>query len=293
MTLDQLRYFVRVAKEGHMGKAAKLLHVTASTLSQAIKGLEESLGIELFLRDGRKLVLTESGKRLVIEGSSILGAVDSLGSRLSFRRKTTLISCGGPPSLMSSLLIPTIQRLEKTLFAFDFKFAYMPSAEVHRQIIEGQLDFGILFSEKREVAEGEVLIHGDRLYACARHAHPLFKLDAKDRLASLHEFPLVSPQPMQILTSGSNPALSKILARLVRLQYVIPSYEDGMRILAENDYWGLFPGWVVKAHGDRLAKIADNELCPEVMICAATQENSPLEEELPFIFSALRSLAGG
>lgn len=292
MTLDQLRYFVCVAQEGHMGKAARLLHVTASTLSQAIKGLEDSLGMSLFLRDGRKLVLTDSGERLVVEGAHILSSVNSLSQRLSMQPKTTLINCGGPPSLTSSLLIPAIRHLEKELVAFDFKFSYVPSSEVQRQVMEGHLDFGIKFIDKRPLDHGEEEIILDRLYACARHAHPLFKVAPQDRLKSIHEYPLVSPQPIQAINGAGNTTMNKIVAKLCRLQYIIPSYEDGMRIIADNNYWGLFPGWIIRTNSSRLAKVVDSDLCPEVMICGMTSENSPLQEFLPLLLTTLRAMAG-
>ncbi|NRR75163.1 LysR family transcriptional regulator [Tetragenococcus halophilus] len=61
MELRVLRYFLVVAEEQSIAKAAQTLHITQPTLSRQIKGLEENLGTDLFTRTNRKMFLTESG----------------------------------------------------------------------------------------------------------------------------------------------------------------------------------------------------------------------------------------
>ena len=66
MRLDQLNfnhlfYFWRVAKLGHLTQAAQELHTSQSAVSTQIRQLEERLGEELFLREGRRLLLTDTG----------------------------------------------------------------------------------------------------------------------------------------------------------------------------------------------------------------------------------------
>ena len=67
MRLDQLNfnhlfYFWRVAKLGHLTQAAQELHTSQSAVSTQIRQLEERLGEELFLREGRRLLLTDTGQ---------------------------------------------------------------------------------------------------------------------------------------------------------------------------------------------------------------------------------------
>ncbi len=61
LNLHHLYHFWEVAREGHLTRASERLHVAPSALSIQIQQLEEQLGVELFNRQGRRLILTESG----------------------------------------------------------------------------------------------------------------------------------------------------------------------------------------------------------------------------------------
>lgn len=62
LNYHHLQYFWAVAKEGHLTRAASLLHISQSALSTQIRQLEEELGQRLFQREGRTLKLTEAGR---------------------------------------------------------------------------------------------------------------------------------------------------------------------------------------------------------------------------------------
>jgi len=87
MNLEQLNfhhllYFWRVAKLGHLTQAAKQLNTSQSALSAQIKQLEERLGEPLFLREGRKLVLTETGHLVLSYAENIFGMGQEMLGRL-------------------------------------------------------------------------------------------------------------------------------------------------------------------------------------------------------------------
>ena len=78
MNIKDLQYFLAVAELEHFGKAAAKCHISQPTLSGQIKKLEEQLGITLFERNNRKVIVTEPAKKIAIHAKRILGEVNSI-----------------------------------------------------------------------------------------------------------------------------------------------------------------------------------------------------------------------
>ena len=63
MELRELRYFLAVAREENISKAAELLFIAQPSLSRQMQNLEKEIGKPLFVRGGKKITLTEAGDR--------------------------------------------------------------------------------------------------------------------------------------------------------------------------------------------------------------------------------------
>ena len=85
LDIRQLHYFVAVAEEEHVGKAAERLHISQSPLSRQIAQLEEKLGLTLFERSQQRIRLTRDGRTFLAETQAFLAhakRLEGLGQRL-------------------------------------------------------------------------------------------------------------------------------------------------------------------------------------------------------------------
>lgn len=85
LNFHHLFYFWRVAKVGHLTRAAQALHTSQSALSAQIRQLEERLGEDLFAREGRRLVLTDTGQLVLTYAENIFGISQEMLGRLQGR----------------------------------------------------------------------------------------------------------------------------------------------------------------------------------------------------------------
>ena len=76
MSLAQIRYFVAVAEEGNVGRAAERLRIAQPPVSRQIRALEDEIGTRLFARTPRGMTLLPSGRAFLEHARSILEAVD-------------------------------------------------------------------------------------------------------------------------------------------------------------------------------------------------------------------------
>ncbi|CAL9600047.1 Hca operon transcriptional activator HcaR [Streptomyces sp. enrichment culture] len=77
-SIHQLRLFLVLAEELHFGRAATRLFITQSALSQQIRDMERRLGVRLFERTSRSVVLTAAGQALRAEARTAVGATDRM-----------------------------------------------------------------------------------------------------------------------------------------------------------------------------------------------------------------------
>lgn len=115
MELRHLRYFVAVAEEENVSRAAARLHVSQPPLSRQIRDLEQELGVELFARTGKSLHLNEAGRLFLSEAKAVLEradqaalAVRAIGSGLSGE-----LHVGFAPSLAVDILPRALRRCQE------------------------------------------------------------------------------------------------------------------------------------------------------------------------------------
>ena len=81
MDFRQLTYFIAIAEERHVGRAAERLHLSQPPLTRHIKALEAELGLQLFKRTPKGMVLTDAGETFMKDAQAVLGMMGSAVDR--------------------------------------------------------------------------------------------------------------------------------------------------------------------------------------------------------------------
>ena len=115
LNFHHLRYFWSVAKEGNLTRAAQRLRVAPSALSAQIRQLEAQLDQDLFVREGRRLLLTEAGKIALAHAEEIFAAGSRLSATLSQGRKHEQVFRAGAVAtfsrnFLSAFVMPVFQQ---------------------------------------------------------------------------------------------------------------------------------------------------------------------------------------
>jgi len=156
MELRHLRYFVAVAEEENVTRAAERLHISQPSLSRQIRDLEEELGVELFTRTAKSLSLTPAGRTFLAEAHSILLKVDVAitVTRDSARGTTGQIDIGYAPSPTAELLPRLLQRFRKEVPGTEVKVHELSSAEMIRGLRTRSIDAALIVENRKATYHG-------------------------------------------------------------------------------------------------------------------------------------------
>ena len=93
MTLQQLAYFVAAVEHGSFSAAADALYIAQPSLSEQIRRLENELGVALFVRTNRRLILTEAAQLLLPHAQRTLAAAREAAAAGQVRRAMSVKAC--------------------------------------------------------------------------------------------------------------------------------------------------------------------------------------------------------
>lgn len=147
MELRHLRYFVAVAEEEHITRAAARLSIQQPPLSQQIKMLEEEIGVELFDRSPRKIRLNSAGKVFLSDARRILAAVHESVQRVrqfELGREGALLIGMTSSAMMHPMAVRILEQFRATYPLFSLQIEEGANHEMIRQVEEERLDFAFV-----------------------------------------------------------------------------------------------------------------------------------------------------
>ena len=146
MELTPLRYFVVIAKVGHLTRASRQLGITQPALSAMLKKLEAHVGTPLLTRSGKGVELTEAGRVFLAHAQSAVRAAEqgevAVRELLGLERGT--IRIGGGATAVSYLLPPVVSLIRKQYPGLRFFVREAGSNQVAASVISSELDLGLV-----------------------------------------------------------------------------------------------------------------------------------------------------
>lgn len=146
MELRVLQYFLAVAREQSISKAAKYLHLSQPTLSRQIRDLEEELGKQLLIRGNRKITLTEEGMILRKRAEEIINLVHKTEKEIILSDDTVTgdVYIGTGETEGVRLLAQVAKKLQKVYPTIHYHIVSGDSMDIMEHLDKGLLDFAIL-----------------------------------------------------------------------------------------------------------------------------------------------------
>jgi LysR family transcriptional regulator, benzoate and cis,cis-muconate-responsive activator of ben and cat genes len=233
MELRHLKYFVAVAEEQSITRAAARLYISQPPLSRQIRDLENELGVKLFDRTARTIQLTETGQIFLHEARCVLEradqATDSIKAFALGKRGRIKIGYAAPSTVE---LLPYILRLfRETHPQIGVQLAALTQRELAQGLRERTVDAALIVSISPKDFAGFTIKE--------LTSYPVrVVFDRKHRFAKMREVPLTElvDEPIITLSSKENPearaGLLKILAPVTKSPNIVEEYDDVMSRIA-------------------------------------------------------------
>lgn len=178
MMIKQLICFVEVCKTLHFTEASKNLHISQPSLSYSIKQLEDELGVELFVRDGKTILLSEYGKVFKTYADSAISILEQGKSKMKELSTPDILNVNmGYVYSTGSNLVPNIienfySYSGSRSVNFDLKMGTSP--EIINNVIEGKSDFGVVPLLNKNIENISFIeIDSQELFLIVNKNHPL------------------------------------------------------------------------------------------------------------------------
>jgi DNA-binding transcriptional LysR family regulator len=293
-TLRQLQFFVAAAEAGSVTGAARALSISQSSVTEAIKGLEDDLGVALFDRQARGLDLTHRGSLFLRHARTILA--DVAGARQAFRDEAAAdegrLSLGVTSLVAGYVLSDILARFRRSYPRTDLSVIEDNGDYLQHLLIGGELDVAVLLTSSvrdRMALQVETLVVSPyRLWLPL--GHPLGEAHAIT-LDALGGQPLIQLMVEEI--EESTRRLMAALQEKPRIAFRTRSVEAVRSLVATGAGLAILPSLVYRPwslEGDRIDIRDVSGDLPSVQVGLAWRRGAPLPRAALNFIRAAQSL---
>ena len=190
-----LQYFLAIAREQNITRAANMLHISQPTLSKQMMDLEKQLGVQLFIRGKKKTTLTKQGMYFRNRAAQMIQLMEKTETDLKSEQKSLAgdiyIGCAETPAM--GQLAVVFQQIQAEFPKIHFHVFSSDILTVIDRLDKGLLDIGLQIGETlHEKYDYRLLKHHDTFGLLRRRTDPL--ADRPVPLSSLANIPLLVPE---------------------------------------------------------------------------------------------------
>jgi DNA-binding transcriptional LysR family regulator len=195
MEFRHLRYFLAVAEERNITRAAEKLHIAQPPLSRQIQQLEDLLGVALFVRGSRPLELTEAGQHFRKHAAQLLNSSKNLiATTRHIGKVEAKFTMGFVGSTLYGLLPEVARRFKTAHPHVDFSLLEMTTMEQVRALNEGEIDVGIGRIRHEDPNVRRILLREEPLVVAVPVEHRLASAEAVSLSDLVSETVILFPQ---------------------------------------------------------------------------------------------------
>lgn len=193
MDVRQLSYFLAIAEEGSISKAAKKLHIAQPPLSHQLKLLEDELGAKLVERSTRKLTLTNVGELLKIRAKQVLALIDTTVKEIhDFNSGIQgTLSIGTVSSAGATLLPEHINNFQHKYPLINFEILDEDTNKIIELLKNGMIDIGFIRTPFNDEMLESICLPVEPMVAIGTQSHWRIPEKKSIYLDELKERPLI------------------------------------------------------------------------------------------------------
>jgi LysR family transcriptional regulator, nitrogen assimilation regulatory protein len=267
MDLKKLDYFVQVADLRSFTKAAAVLSIAQSALSHQVRQLEIELDQTLLYRNGRGVMPTDAGRRLLAHARGILIQVRRARDELSETKDTMVghVTLGMPSSIARLLTVPLVKSFRNAFPKGRLGIVEALSIPVVEWLVEGRLDMGLVYNPASLPSIESRSLHEQELYLISSRPRGANQQPKTVPLRDLPRYPLIIPS-----RRNANRILIESQLALVGLKPQIEFEIDGIASILDLVYEGyghaVLPIYSLRCHAFGRSFIARPIVRPKLSI---------------------------